>query len=76
LQPTEKGVEEVNIGTTATPKMVRLSKALSPKIKEKYISLMASFADVFAWDYFDLNIYYTNIIQHTILIKPNQKPFR
>jgi len=56
--------------------MVKLSKALSPKTKDKYISLIASFVDVFAWDYSDLKIYDTNIIQHTIPIKPNQKPFR
>ena len=76
LQPIEKGVEEVNIGTAANPKMVKLSKALPPKIKDKSTSLMASFADVFAWDYSDLKTYDTNIIQHTIPIKPNQKPFR
>ena len=76
MQPTKKGVEEVNIGTTANPKLVKLSKALPPKIKDKYISLMSSFADVFAWDYSDLKTYDTNIIQHTIPIKPNQKPFR
>ncbi len=55
LQPTEKGVEEVNIATAANPKLVKLSKAWPPKIKNKYISLMSSFADVFAWDYSDLN---------------------
>lgn len=76
LQPTEKGVEEVNIGTTANPKMVKLSKALPHKVKTKYISFLSSFADVFAWDYADLKTYDTNIIQHTIPIKPNQKPFR
>ena len=76
LQPTKEGVEEVNIGTTANPKMVKLSKALPPKIKDKYISLMASFSDVFAWDYSNLKTYDTNIIQHTISIKPNKKPFR
>ncbi len=76
LQPIEKGVEEVNVRTTANPKMVKLSKALPRKIKDKYISLMSSFADVFAWDYSNLKTYDTNIIQHTIPIKPNQKPFR
>ena len=30
LMPTEKGVEDVNIGTTENPKMVKLSRALSP----------------------------------------------
>jgi len=76
LQQTKKGVEEVNIGTYANPKMVKLSKALPQRMKSKYISLLSSFADVFAWDYSDLKTYDTNIIQHTIPIKPNQKPFR
>ena len=76
LQPIEKGVEEVNIKTAAHPKLVKLSKALPPKIKNKYISLMASFADGFAWDYSDLKTYNTNIIQYMKPIKPNQKPFR
>jgi len=76
LQPIEKGVEEVNIGKIVNPKMVKLSKSLPPKIKDKYISLMASFAYVFSWDYSDLKTYDTNVIQHSIPIKPNQKPFR
>jgi len=76
LQPIEKGVEDVNIGTTEHAKMVKMSKALPPKVKAKYISLLSSFAYVFAWDYSNLKTYDTNIIQHTISIKPNQKPFR
>jgi len=47
--------------------MVKLSKALPPKIKDKYISLMASFADVFAWDYSDLRTYDTNIFELSVL---------
>ena len=31
---------------------------------------------MFAWDYSDLKVYDKNIIQHTIPIKPDQKPFR
>ena len=65
----------MSIGTVEHPKMVKLSKALPQKVKAKYISLLSSFADVFAWDYSDLKTYDTNIIQHTIPIKPNQKPF-
>ena len=47
LVPTEKGVKDVNIGTAENPKMVKLSKALPPQVKEKYISLLSSFSDVF-----------------------------
>ena len=76
LRPTEEGVEEVNIGAAENPKMVKLSKSLSPKVKKEYVRLLSSFSNVFAWDYSDLKTYDTNIIQHTIPIKPNQKPFR
>lgn len=75
LLPTEKGVEDVNIGSAENPKMVKLSKALPPQVKSKYISLLSYFTDVFAWDYSDLKEYDTSIIQHIIPIKPNQKPF-
>ena len=76
LQPTEKGVEDVTLGTTEHPKMVKISKTLPPEVKAKYINLFSSFVNVFAWEYSDLKTYDTNIIQHTIPIKPNQKPFR
>ena len=74
--PTEKGVEDVNIGTTDQPKFFKLSKALSLEVKEKYVKFLSEFSDVFAWDYSDLKVYDKNIIQHTIPIKPDHKPFR
>jgi len=76
LQPTEKGVEDVNLGTAEHSKMVKISKTLPLEVKTKYINLLSSFANVFSWDYSGLKTYDTNIIQHTIPIKPNQKPFR
>lgn len=43
LVPIEKGVEDVNIGTKDKPKMIKLSKALSPEAKEKYIHYCLNF---------------------------------
>ena len=40
LVPTDKGVEDVNLGTTDKPKLVKLSKALSPEVKEQYVKLL------------------------------------
>ena len=37
---------------------------------------MKKYMDVFAWSYKDLKEYDTSIIQHTILIKPREKPFK
>eukprot|EP00253_Pinus_taeda_P036212 PITA_36212 len=76
LVPTDKGVEDVNIGTTNKPKFVKLSKALPPEVKAKYVRLIYEFPDVFSWDYSDLKVYDKDIIQHTIPIKLDQEPFR
>jgi len=76
LVPTKEGVEDVNLGTADKPKLVKLSKALSPKVKAQYGRLLSEFSDVFAWDYSDLKVYDKDIIQHTMPIKPDQKPFR
>ena len=58
------------------PKMINLSKALDSENRQKYITLMKEFLDVFSWSYDDLKEYDTDIIQHTIPIKEDEKPFR
>ena len=37
---------------------------------------MKKYTDVFAWSYEDLKEYDTSIIQHTIPIKPGERPFK
>ena len=76
LVPTNKGVEDVNLGIADQPKLVKLLEIFSPEIKVKYINLLSEFSDVFAWDYLYLKVYDKNIIQHTIPIKLDQKHFR
>ena len=56
--------------------MVKLSKNMSAKEKEEYVNLMKKYTNVFSWSYEDLKEYDTSIIQHTIPIKPGEKPFR
>ena len=69
-------VEEVNIGTAIRLKIIKLSKTLPPKARQRYIDLMKEYVDVFAWDYGDLKAYDTIIIQHTIPLRENEKPFK
>lgn len=69
-------MEECNIGTESQPKIIKLSKNLSYESKERYIQPMKKYSYVFAWSYDDLKVYDTNIIQHTIPIKENEKPFK
>ena len=72
----ENVVEDENIGTEENPIIVKLSKKLPDKEKHEYVNLMKKYSDVFSWSYDDLKEYDTSIIQHTIPIKPGEKPFR
>ena len=72
----DEDIEDCNIGTQQDPKIIRMSKMLSPEIKKRYIKLMKDFPDVFAWSYEDLKVYDTKVIQHVIPIKDDQKPFK
>lgn len=37
---------------------------------------MKKYFDFFSWSYDDLKVYDTGIIQHTIPVKENEKPFK
>ena len=45
-------------------------------MKTKYVEMMKRLIDVFSWSYADLKQYDSSIIQHTIPIKENEKPFK
>ena len=76
MEPLKADIEEYNLGTEENPKMIQLSKSLSLDQKLNYVELVREFQDVFAWSYEDLKSYDTSIIQHTIPLKENQKPFK
>ena len=48
VTPNESEVEDCNIGTEENPKVIKLSKYLSPNSRGKHISLMKEFSNVFA----------------------------
>lgn len=76
MEPLILDIEECNIGIEEKPKLIKISKSLPPDEKLKYISLFKEFQDVFSWSYEGLKSYDTNIIQHKIPIKEDQKPFK
>ena len=76
VHPNENDIQDQNIGTEDSPKIVKLSRNLPPEEKNKYINMMKNYTNVFSWIYEDLKEYDTSIIQHTIPIIPREKPFR
>ena len=76
IQVDDEEVETCNLGTIAVPKMIKLSKFVFVEMKHKYVEMMRKFIDVFAWIYANFKKYDPTIIQHTIPIKENEKPFK
>ena len=76
IEPLRADIEEVNLGIEDDPKLIKISKALPPEEKVKYINLFKDFQDVFSWSYEDLKSYDTSIIQHKIILKGDHKPFK
>ena len=76
MQPLDAAIEDCNIGIGEKPKIIKLSKSLPPDQKPKYVDLFKEFQDISTWSYEDLKSYDTSVIQHTIPLKPNQKPLK
>ena len=74
LVPICEDVEDVNIRTEDHPKVITISRTLSLEAKQKYISVMREYLDVFAWS--ELKDYDRSIIQHTIPIKKDEMLFK
>jgi hypothetical protein len=76
IKNQEEEVMDCNIGTVENPKIVKLSKALVVEQKDKYVSLMKNFVDVFSWSHEDLKTFDTDVIQHKVPLKVGSKPFK
>ena len=74
--PNFEYIEELNIGTKEQPKNIKIASTLKFESKQRYISLMKEYSDVFAWSYKDLKAYDTGIIQHIIAIKKDEMSFK
>jgi hypothetical protein len=76
LQPQPEEVEDGDIGTKETPKLVKISKYLPPEMKIKYAELFKQYKYVFSWSYDELRTYDTTVIEQKIPLKQGVKPFR
>ena len=68
--------ETINLGNLENPMNINLDKIISKEESKAYLKLFRQYQDVFAWSYWDLKTYDTCIIQHTMLLKPEVKPFQ
>lgn len=67
---------EVNFGTDKDPKMIRIGKGISNEERKRIIDLVQDYRDIIAFSYDELKSYRKDVIQHTIPLKEDVKPFR
>jgi ribonuclease HI len=72
----DSDVLQYNVASEQDPKYVNLASHLTEKQKADYGELLKEFADIFAWQYDDLNTFDTEVIQHKIPLNKDTKPFR
>jgi hypothetical protein len=66
---------EINIGSPDGPKIVKIGKGISTEERKEIENFIRKYRDVFAWSWDDLKVYRGDIIQHTIPLKEDAKPF-
>jgi hypothetical protein len=66
----------LNIGTSKSPKNVKIGAQCSDEEKMKLAKLLGEFQDVFAWSYEDLHGFDPALIHHVVPIKEGIKPVR
>jgi len=68
--------EVINLGTIENLRNINLRKSISLEERKAYLHFLKEYQDVFSWSYQDLKTYDTRIIQHTIPLIPEVKPFQ
>ena len=80
MKPTLQSIEEnvliCNIGSEVEPKMIKISKTVPKKERNRYIKMLKKFVEIFSCSYKYLKTYNTNIIQNKIPLNPNTNPFK
>jgi hypothetical protein len=67
---------DCNIRTVTDPKFSNISKEFPDVKRDRYVSLMKKFVDIFAWSYDNLKTFDNDIIQHKIPLKVGSNPCR
>jgi len=69
-------VVQVDVGNQTNPKLIFISKSLSPDEKQDLISLIREYIDVFSWSYEDMPGLDPLVVMYRFNIKLDTKPFK
>ena len=73
VTPISSSIELINFGTPDQPREISISSSLSSNERSRFIDLLMSYLDVFAWSYEDMSTLDSSIVQHHFPILPHAK---
>lgn len=76
LQPHQKQVETINLGTEEAKKEVKIGTTLGTNVKERLVKLLQEYVDVFAWSYQYMLDLDTNVVVHKFPLRPDCPPVK
>ena len=66
----------MDFGTTDQPRELKFGLDLSADERERFIQLLGSYLDVFAWSYEDMPGLDPSIVQHCLPLLPHVRPVK
>ena len=74
ILPHQEVTELVNLGTDNEKKEVKIDSSLDPSTKKEIVDLLREYVDIFAWSYQDMPGLGTEIVEHQLPMRPENKP--
>ncbi|KAK8984612.1 hypothetical protein V6N11_047832 [Hibiscus sabdariffa] len=76
ILPHQESIETINLGTDDELREVKIGTLISLSTKDRLVSLLQEFKDVFAWTYEDMPGLDTSIVTHKLPLKLECKPMQ
>lgn len=76
IQPHQKPVDAINLGTEDDKKEVKVGASFNKVIKKRLVELLHEYMDMFAWSYQDMSELDTDIVMHKFLLKRECPPVK
>jgi hypothetical protein len=75
-EPTNEKLEVINLGNKQEKKELKIGTLVTTEERNRLVSLLHKYADVFAWTYTDMPDLDTDIVVHKIPLIERSKPVK
>jgi len=69
-------IEEVNIGSQETPRLLKMGKLLEEPLQQKLVQSFHDYSELFAWSYKDMPGLDKNFVVHNLIVEKGAIPVK